>query len=64
MASSTGGKGSKKKGRGLRSPSHNRYNVDDRRTKNKIKKISKQKKQEEKKQIKKLRYKEKTDDTN
>ena len=41
MASSTGRKGGRKEGRGLRSPSHSRYVNESRRERNKIWRIKK-----------------------
>lgn len=41
MASSTGGSGGKKIGRGMRSPSHTRYVNEGRHIKNKIRKLKK-----------------------
>ena len=44
MAKSTGKKGGKKVGRGMKSPSHTRYTSEDRREKNKIRKAKKHRK--------------------
>jgi len=52
MPASTGKKGGKKYGRGLRSPAHQRYNAEDRRNKNKKRKMAKNAKREARDKLK------------
>jgi hypothetical protein len=60
MPKSAGKKGGKKIGRAARKPAHQRYNLENRREKNKKRKMEKQKRLEEKKRLEKERRKENT----